>query len=241
MEKESVEKGKMFKLEDLYEKARFYPMATFDAWPIAEIREECFKKIKEWEVDDSLADWAEKHIRELLAARHETLPRNMLEWYVFKSAGKKTERAVNFCLSLLSGKEDGRPPVSSFGENVISKILAGDLRGQSPEIYRRLTSLKSFLRQLLDKLKPRSFEKSVPTEYLDGDWFCAERALKIIVAYNDFSFLSKIDQLIDLFQAGKIKPRSELFYAQKSHLAAFLEARRLLLKARKEILAGKAE
>ena len=228
---------KTFELKDLYEMARREPQKTFDEWRIFEVRKKCLETMKNWEVYGYLVDWVEKHIRELLVTGRRDLPEAMLDWYVFNAQENVAVRAVEFSLSLANGEK-----AVLFFENAVSKIVAGRLlKNEVAVLYHKLPSLPKFLEELLEKLNSPYQIKKEGRQYSDSDWVCAERALRIIVEYKDFSFLPQIEKIIVFMQTGKIVAPDKPFYAGEAHLGAFKEAKEILLKARKDSLLGKAD
>lgn len=224
---------------ELYELARREPMKTFDDWRIVEIRKKCLESMKDWKIYDYLAGWVEEHLLKFRVSelRHHGLLEVMLGWYVLNAQGETTIRAIEFAISL--NRVEG-----SYGsiEDVISKIVVGRLlKNEISNFYPQLVSLPKFLEVLLDELdSPYHIKRNDGRQYFEEDWFCAERALRVIVREKDFSFLPKIEELIVLLQEGKIVPTDKPFYAKTSHLAAFKEARKILLEAKKEGLLGAA-
>ncbi len=184
-------------LAELYEMARRKPKTTFDDWPILEIRQKYLKAMEGWLFYKDLADWAEKQIWELFSLEVE-VPEAMLERYMFNA--QDTARAIEFSLSLVLGKSICPfHKVSGFVsiENTVSKIVAGRLlKNEVVVLYHKLPSLPKFLEELLGKLDRPYRTNDSSYEYSGSDWVCAERALRIIIEYKDFSFLPKIEELI---------------------------------------------
>lgn len=224
-------------LSELYEMAKRDPAKTFDDWPITEIRLKCLKAMEKQIFDKRLADWAEKRILYFFDfARSRELGGAILERYVFNA--QDVVRAIEFALCLDLGKKacpffsccnfDGYADL----ENIVSKVVAGRLfKGETINSEPFIIPLRKFLGKFLDTLTlPWAMSGGI-VRYADSDWVCAERALRIIVANKDLSFLPKVEEYIRLSQGGKIQPPDKLFYTKGSHLAAFEETRRILLEA----------
>ncbi len=234
-------------IQGFYSLAKDHPRETYDFCYVKEIREACFRRIYDWVVDnDELAVWAEEKIKELLLISNEGLMGKMLNWYVFFSSGDEREaKSINFAISLFDLVDEVELPgrVESL-KKIVSKILVWRLRVPDHNLYRQLTRLPKFLGRMLNEVRPpfhRVGDNSDSKVYYDEEWFLVERALRIIVAQKDFSFLPKIGDLITLLQEGKIKPQDKLFYASESHLAVLKKASNILLEAQKESLAGEVE
>ncbi|MBU1102645.1 hypothetical protein KJ853_03260 [Patescibacteria group bacterium] len=230
MEAEQISKfERVFEFREILQEAVRSPFRCFEKWPILEVWEKCLKAIGERGVIyKEEADWAEKWIHTLLeqSVVSRDIGKKLLSWYVFTARGKLAVRAVEFALGLRQGLK--------VWPDELSKLIAGRLiKNVSNEgfFYPQLPSLKKFLHELLDE-----FKKERRDGYLDSTWYCAERALRIIVAAEDFSFLDKIEEVILLMQAGQIFPSesSEPFYFKVSNLGAFKEAKKILVRARKE-------
>lgn len=212
-------------LSEILEGVWHSPFKYFEDWPILEVREKCLKEMERRRFFDS--EWLEPCIRELLEGYDNyDFGKKMLSFYIFAERNEVVIRAIEFALSLW---REGRA-----WEGELSKVIAGRLLKDKTKLYPKLPSLHGFLEDLLDKL----MKKGQRDGYLASNWYCAERALRIIIAAEDFSFLPKIEELILLLQEGEIYPsKCDPPYTRDLNLAMLRATKRLLLKAKKEKLA----
>lgn len=206
----------------------------FEKWPLLEIRRACLRTIRVFTLDsDWPADWAETCVRELgwYTCGRDEMAEEILSWYVFapKLYWKLEKnvfaiRAVEFAIS---AKE-------YMTINFISKIVCGRIC-QTPFLYPLAPSLPAFLGELLDEVTPHHAGQK--KEYMHIDWVCAERALKMIMAGKDYSFLPKIEELIALLQNRIIYPSShEPPYTKDLHLVMLRATIKILKEAQREAL-----
>ena len=192
----------------------------FEKWPILEVREACLKQLEGWShgIDDHIAQWAEDAIRDLAG---EKLAEKLLSWYVFAPQDESSAvRALEFAISLSEEKME-------FGSAIVSKIICGRICSKHWILYPAVPSLPNFIENLLNKLA----EWGKFRDYFEIEWHCAERALKMVLHGEDFSFLPKIETILELFKAQKISPQRDLpLYTRDMHIAVFQSARRTLCK-----------
>ena len=210
------------------------PLAHFVKWPIAEIRQACLKRIKEWEIHEHLADWAEKVIVSLDESKsgydRGELIKEVLSWYVFNSRHDEVSiRAIEYAIALSNKWKNG------LRLEFISKIVAGKLKEDNIYLYDMLPSLKRFICSWLDPM----IRNGKRDGYSNSDWFMSERAQRVILAAGDFSFLWKIDEIIMLLEEDCIRPWMHVPRDTRDmHLARLRTTRKYLLKAKKEHKAG---
>ncbi|MDP3710265.1 MAG: hypothetical protein Q8R29_00900 [bacterium] len=206
----------------------------FEQWPVLEVRQACLKIIKEfdgWSFHPESADWAEECIKDL-AYQQDPLAEEILAWYVFAPQHQELAvRALEFAISL-EATWDLR---STINTRAVSKIVCGRICNRHWILYPHVPSLPAFIHKLLSHIKPRSFNQSL-YRYIEYDWHCAERALRMIRQGKDFSFLPAIEELILLFQDGITEPSScfsDPAYDKEMHLADLKTTRKILQKSRR--------
>lgn len=223
--------------EELMRKAKNNPLIYFKQWPLREVRKACVKEIKKnssyhrYRISQDLAEWLEECIPALLE-QNDRFGEEFLEWYICE--GTKDEdavRAIEFGIKLKNK--------ISVTYN-LSKFIAGRLlKSGDIMLYSQIPSLRSYLLELLSDLAK---QKGKRDGVLGSYWICAERAMKIIIAAGDFSFLPQIEELITLYQTGILNPwRFSAPYEKGMNLAMLKETRRLLNRAQRESLAKKKE
>jgi len=223
--------GRAVEFREIMLEAERVPFKCFEKWPIFEVWKKCLKEIREQGVlYEPQADWAEKWINTLLESNeNRDIREELLSWYVLTARGQLAVRAINFALSLRRGFKIWPEELSK----IITKRLIKHVDNEGFLYWPQLSCIKEFLHELLD-----DFKKERKEGYLDHTWYCAERALRIIVAAKDFSFLDNIEEMIVLIQSGQLFPRkgSEPFYVKASNLEVFKQARRILVRAKNEYI-----
>lgn len=202
---------------------RFHPFEVFEKWPIAEIRVKCLATLRTWdEFNEYHAELLEECITDLFEQR-DKLYRDLLDLYIFKTKRDLAARAIEFALSL--NKK------STCGTDDLSKWVAGRLIKDSwGDIYSKVPSLRGYLTGLLGEL-----EKYKADGYPDYYWFRAERAIRVILRADDFSFLPQIEKLLLLHQQKVIGPDKYHPHYQRDVNMAILRATvRELGRAKKE-------
>lgn len=230
---EAVQSHRFKKTIDLAEvlsKVRQNPLKYFEDWHLLEVRERCLKEMEQWRyIYESHAEWAEACIRDFLEQGDDyNFREKVLSWYVFAAKDGLAVRAIEFAFSLWREHKVHSPELSKL---IAGRLLEG--RRRDIDLYSKLPPLREFLEKLLDELKEDRRDG-----YFDSDWFCAERALRIIDAAGDVSFLPQIEELILLLQEGKIYPsKYDPPESRDMNLARLKYTRKSLVKARKEKLA----
>jgi len=207
--------------------ARRQPFMYFEKSSIREVRIECLKTIKERGYIHP--DWAESCI-DALFDQNDDLKEDALSWYLFAAeTDTAIIRAINFALSLREKKEY----LNRINSNTLSKFIAGRLlKDHEIRVYPLLPPLHEFIVELLNELKNKG---SGNNGYFNSDWYCAERALRIIIAAEDYLFLPRVEELILLHQQGVIKPYgNDPPYQKDQNIAALKATRRFLFKAQKD-------
>ncbi len=234
---ENTEKRRFVKTiedEDLMRKARNNPLIFFEQYPFRKIRVACVKEIKSnstyqrYKISKDWIDWIEECISDLLE-QNDNFAEELLEWYICE--GTEDEIAINAIEFALKLKD--KIPVYYN----LSKFIAGRLlKGWDIRLYPEIPSLRGYLSELL-----KALVKSKDGDgYLNSYWVRADRALKIIIAAGDFSFLPQIEELIVLHQNGTLKPwKSDPSYVKDLNIAMLKATRRALYKAQREHLAEK--
>ncbi len=221
-----------FEFRGILDQAARSPFRYFEKWPIVEVWERCLKAMGEREtIYKEEADWAEKWINTLLERNvNRDIKEKLLSWYVFAAKGELAIRAIEFALSL-------RQNVHIL-QGDLSKLIIGRLtKDDGFKLYPNVPSLHKFLEELLDEIKKQSCHG-----YFSGEWYGVERALRVIRAMKDVSFLLKVEVLLLLMQEKTIFPSglsgtfSDEFFDRQMHMAALKTTIRVLLKARKEQL-----
>lgn len=240
------------------------PMKHFEGWPLHETRLKCLKRIQElgiWRKEQ--ARWMENCIRQF-AVSGDALRDEVIECYLFGARGIVVARAVEFVINETEG-------LRSFLRSKNAKLISGLLckyenwRHQTPlegkTIYEAIPSLRGYLAEMLySPVNPNlDYEPLETVHYSFEEWIQVERALKVILTYDDEyplkrqrpatgkiltfadeepDFLDIIEKIIEFYGQGRIEPltdsSSDLSQSRAVHLATFKEARRRLKLAVKE-------
>jgi hypothetical protein len=235
METKEKQLDKTVKMDDIFKQVHNDPINCFEKWPIKEIRQKCLERIKERGFLLSIeerAKWAENNITSLLDQENDEdkkLAMELLSLYIFDAPKKGAIQAIEFAISLRKrGEFLCRVSLLDLSKIIAGRILKGDI------ICQEIPSLKKFLQELINELK------TARDSYVPGEWYCAERAIRIIMLTEDFSFLPQIEELIILFQQPNFKPIiRDLPYQKEQDLAVLKVAKRILIKAQKEHLLTK--
>lgn len=215
-------------LEDFLQLAQREPMKFFDECQIEEVRKHCLDYLKSACVTSALADWYEATISDLYKI-NDHLAGVALTSYLYRvgspfrigsplnDKGYETYiiRAIEFLVNFSN-------VVPAFSNHASSKLLVGLMKTghHSPlSMYDKMQFLPPYLSKLLKKINSK--------DYSETDWDCARRAMDIIVAVEDFSFIKQLLDLKMSYEMDDIYPsvhgRYDTVYTHKGTLQAAYE------------------
>lgn len=217
--------GKAVPFQDLLKEAERNPIATFDEWPIKEVRDVCVRKLEFISLDTAKAEWLEKRIL-MLAKEREDYWEKLLFWYIFSEKWLEI-RALEFAISLLKEKEVNEASVFKG----VSKIVAGKI-SRDPSLYWYIPSIRDFIQLSLSVLKPKY--KGDDT-YSDSRWYLLERAVRCLLKVEDIGFLPELEGILPPLEKEEMKPFEDVGehdITRVQHIAFLKEAIEILTRAR---------
>lgn len=197
----------------VYEASQFHggpknlgPFYVFDQFPITEIRKICLATIRERleQIDVWEANWFESRI---LSIRNQNKPldrddiwEELLAIYIGKSQRDFAVRALEFAINL--GQQEKRYEL----ENCVAKLVTKKIC-DSPELYTQLLSIKRLVEAMLNAVDNEFHQEyRICDDYGNVEWKQFKRALTIILAGRDISYLSRLEDIAMKFDSHVIAP-----------------------------------
>lgn len=201
------------------------PQKIFEKFPIKEVRQECLKYLARYEMDMSLAYWLEDQATGLLKINDEIGVEVISTFVFFEEETEFLIRAMKFAIDSQTHPAEG----TLFSVYSCSKIITGRLFNERDPAIKYYEEMKTFLQIFFRDCISRLYNG-----YLEKDWHCASRALRVFVKAEDFTYVDTLDDIIRYFEKDRINPSPKMpVFSKNMHYAALLEARDILRNLRK--------
>jgi len=209
-------------IENLINRSRVAPIEIFCDYPFDTIRTICVEMMEKSGLNGYGPKIVEDFITKLMGSENvfdqTDYAERVLSAYLIRCEDdNRIIRAVEFAISIRK---------LFFDRSKISKFVIGKI-DRNIDLYYKIPSLKSFLTELLSEM----IDHGKQSGYSSADWYEAERAQRLILDANDFSFLWKMEQILAHLKRGLINPGYGTPEMKDLHIARIEITKKYLLAA----------
>lgn len=218
------------------------PTAYFDEYPVDWVRDECLKALGQgrYLLTLSSSDWAERWILFLLGKEPREAERafKILSWYLFANSScgegdKETDLAVR-AIEFAIGLSENTSYSLCYGNRIAKDVTGRLCKRDGAVLYPEVKGIKEYLNGLImdiwevgivRRIKFQCTSYSInKRSYLEDGWHNLERALKVILHMEDFSFISMLDQTLQFIHEGTSLPEYGPHFQKKLNIVVLEES-----------------